>query len=57
MAQLQSVEMLREKFDRERDMYLKHIVELEVKLADGASQKDPTPRSMKFKKDKGDASS
>ena len=35
-------------------MYLKRIVQLEVKLANGASRKDLTPPSMKFK-DKGDA--
>ena len=34
---LQSVEMLREKFDHERDVHLKRIREQEERLAEGAS--------------------
>ena len=49
MVRLQSVETLREKFDRERNMYLEHIKE---KLA---SQKDhPTPPTLKSETDKED---
>ena len=52
MARLQSAETLREKVDRERDMYLERIKELEEKLA---SRKDhPTPPTLKSETDKED---
>ena len=58
MTRLQSVEALREKFNRERDMYLKRVKELEERLADRASRKGPTPPSIKLDSEtaKGDAS-
>ena len=41
-APLRSLETLREKFDRERDMYLKRIKDLEERLVEGTSRKDLT---------------
>ena len=54
LARLQPVETLREKFDRERDVHLKRIRELEERLAEGASRKDSTPSSVEPVMEKGD---
>ena len=53
VERLQSMEALREKFDRERDMYLKRIKELEEKRADGTARRDPISSGAEPGREKG----